>query len=186
MKKFLLSLLVLLSCSLSYAGDDADFFATIDVDSIQTLSLDSVNYKKSYLDEHFPMMGMVTTPQIDLNIRYHPRLKYIVVMCGKVIFEKSDSDIHLKNGNVALKIDSVGLSFLIVSNKKGRTWYTDCKSKNGEATNCKPLRKCPIPYKILKDIRMAFLTTVKNSEYVLSQDISIPSSLSVQYAYKLW
>lgn len=185
---FLLSL-CLISCMTVSTGHY--FFGKVSTKLIPDFSFDSVGFQRNYLDDHFPVVGTLSRPLVHPDIVFDSLMRYRVIMCGKVMFKDPDKK-NMKgtcrnaNSSDTLIIDTVELSYIIVSSKNGRVWYSDSKSEKSYLHKAKTLDCCPIPISILRKLRMAFLTTVKGSIYVIGKDINSPDALSVQYAYKLY
>ena len=178
---FMNKLLIILTCfllvSCSTLMSSEKFFGTVSTKEIPNVSIDSVPFITSYIEGSCVSCGTISEPLFDYDIKYDTLSHYKVIVQGEIIFEK---DNHQKNQYK--RVDSVRINRLVIDRLHfQREFYSDMNHKWGHNTLWK---ECPLPKKILREIRNDFLKRKKYIRYFF-KDVDV-SSVSESYCYHLY
>ena len=176
MKKLLIiaTYLLLFSCGTLIPSEQ--FFVTVSTKDVANVSLDSVSFRTSYIEDDCVSCGTVSEPLFDCDIKYDTLSHYMVIVMGKIVFNNI-----CQNGQYKY-IYSIEINRLVIDRQHfPREFYSDLGHKWSRNTSWE---ECPLPKNILKKIRNDFLKRKKYIRYNF-KDLDV-KSVSESYCYRLY
>ena len=173
--------LMISSCGISMSSEE--FFRTLSVKEIPDMSMDTVRYYTSFIEDDIPSLGKVSEPLLGYSIKYDTLARYRVAVIGSIKFAEQNDDTMQY-----ARIDSIGIIsfYLWNDHSQHREYYSN--KRNGTDINSqekgRTLEKCPLPKRILKRIRKDFFIRMKYREYQI--DNINNKAISVIYDYRLY
>ena len=176
--------IILLCCLLASCNTQMpinEFFCIMSTKDVPDVSIDSIQFQRVYIDGSCIKCGTIENPLFCDNIRYDTLSRYRVVVVGNVFFEQDgDSQEEYE------KIDSVGIeSFIVIRPNSPREFY----SNNPNWSN-KRWKECPLPKRVLEEIKKDFLKRMKYKRYRFNKsalgDILPIKGYGTVYEYRLY
>ena len=154
------------------------YFSTMSAEEIESIAEDTLTFRTSYLDHMFKSHGMILEPNMSFGIKYDTLSRYRVILGGKVFFS-----IEQEGHSADLKSDKIELSYVIVKKEGEKAKRYSCNYRKSDFN--RPLKDCPIPSSIMKEIRKDFFIRMKYQRY---RDIYSDSlkGLTVMHEYLLF
>lgn len=176
-KSIIVLIFIIIHCSCSPTRKLSNFFREYEFSSIASVPK-GTEYKKDYIDYHFPELGTFSYPaSVYLKpIKYDTLSRFVVLFSGFVYFEGNDS---LCCPNVIKKIKLEKMKIVRAGRKN---------SRNYEFSNEKKLTRTDsltIPYRILNKLRKNFLFVNRNTIYSINSK-SLRDSFPISTPYKLY
>ena len=176
--------IILLCCLLASCNTQMpinEFFCIMSTKDVPDVSIDSIQFQRVYIDGSCIKCGTIENPLFCDNIKYDTLSRYRVVVVGNVFFEQDDDSQEEYE-----KIDSVGIeSFIVIRPNSPREFY----SNNPNWSN-KRWKECPLPKRVLEEIKKDFLKRMKYKRYRFNKsalgDMLPIKGYATQYEYRLY
>ena len=159
------------------------FFCTVSTKDIPDVSISNISFITGYIHDDCKKCGTISDPLFDFNIKYDTLSHYRVLVLGYVVFGN-----EMNHKNQYETIDSVGIKRLVIMRMHSQQELygkkEDCNWSN------RNWNECPLPKRILKEIRDDFLKRMKYRRYIYNKSV-LDDSLSIngyttQYYYSLY